>query len=50
MKAMVSFSTAGAAATGLRVAFAVVLGVYAVAFAWFVRGFRRYGVAAPVAA
>jgi predicted MFS family arabinose efflux permease len=31
--------------TGLRIAFVVVLILYACAFAWFVRGWRRYAVA-----
>lgn len=37
-------------AAGLRAGFAAVLGVYAIAFLWFVRGFRRYGPVAQVAA
>lgn len=35
-------------AEGLRVAFSVVLVFYALAFAWYVRGFRRHGAATPV--
>jgi hypothetical protein len=35
---------------GLRAAFSIVLVAYALAFAWFIRGFRRYGNAAAAAA
>jgi len=38
------------AAGGLRAAFAIALGAYALALLWFVRGFRRYGGAVPAAA
>lgn len=34
-------------AAGLRVAFAVVLAFYALALAWFLRGFRRHGPVTP---
>lgn len=34
-------------AHGLRTAFVTVLVVYALAFVWFLRGFRRYGVVVP---
>lgn len=34
-------------ADGLRVAFGIVVVCYVVAFAWFARGFRRYGTAHP---
>jgi MFS family permease len=37
-------------AGGLRAAFSIVLVAYALAFAWFIRGFRRYGSAASAAA
>jgi hypothetical protein len=37
-------------AGGLRVAFTAVLAVSLAAFVWFVRGFKRYGAVAPVAA
>jgi hypothetical protein len=37
-------------AAGLRVAFAVVLAGYVLTFLWFIRGWKRYGVVAPVAA
>lgn len=45
-RAMYALDTAG----GLRVAFAVVLGAYALAFLWFIRGWKRHGAAAAVAA
>ncbi len=38
------------AAGGLRVAFAIVLVADVATYAWFVRGWRRYGVHAPAAA
>lgn len=37
-------------AGGLRVAFGIALAMYALALAWFLRGFRRYGAATPTAA
>jgi predicted MFS family arabinose efflux permease len=45
-RAALGADTAG----GLRIAFATVLAVYAAAFAWFLRGFRRYGASTPVTA
>jgi len=38
------------AAGGLRVAFAVVLGAYVLAFLWFLRGWKRHGAAVPAVA
>jgi len=39
--------TGASVADGLRVAFAIVIVCYAATFVWFLRGFRRYGVARP---
>ncbi len=43
----VRVASGASVAEGLRVAFVIVLLFYAVAFAWFLRGFRRHGAAAP---
>jgi len=43
----VRVASGASVAEGLRIAFVIVLVFYATAFAWFIRGFRRHGQAAP---
>jgi len=43
----VRVASGASVAEGLRVAFVIVIVFYATAFAWFIRGFRRHGKAAP---